>query len=55
MYQIVIADDETSIRNGIACLIDWKALDCEIAGSCSNGAQVLELVKNQDIQIVKED
>lgn len=47
MYQVVIADDEISIRNGIAFLIDWKALDCEIVGSCSNGIQVLDIVKKE--------
>lgn len=55
MYRIVIADDETSIRNGIEYLIDWKSMDCEIVAACKNGVQVLEVVRKEKIDIVISD
>ncbi|MDO4276483.1 MAG: response regulator [Eubacteriales bacterium] len=55
MYQVVIADDEKSIRNGIVCLVDWNALDCQVAGECSNGTQVLEILKDRRVDIVVSD
>lgn len=37
MYRVLIADDESIIREGIKCLFDWKALGYTIAGEAANG------------------
>ncbi|MDC7290785.1 response regulator [Blautia schinkii] len=55
MYRVIIADDEKSIRNGIVCLVDWKALDCDIVGECSNGIQVLDILNEKQVDIVVSD
>ena len=41
MYRVVIAEDETLIRQGIENLIPWNTLGCEIVCSSSNGADAL--------------
>ena len=37
MYQVLIADDESIIREGIKCLFDWESLGYTIAGEAANG------------------
>ena len=37
MYRVLIADDESIIREGIKCLFDWEALGYTIAGEAANG------------------
>ena len=36
MLKLIIADDERVIRETISNLIDWKSLDAELIGLCSN-------------------
>ena len=47
MYKVVVVEDETVVRRGIILTIDWKALDCVIAGEAANGeegAQIIERI-----------
>ena len=37
MYRVLIADDESIIREGIKCLFDWESLGYTIAGEAANG------------------
>ncbi len=41
METVFIADDEQVIREGLKCIIDWKAFDFEICGDASNGEDAL--------------
>ncbi len=47
METVFIADDEQVIREGLKCIIDWKAFDFEVCGEASNGedalAQIIKL------------
>ena len=42
MYQILIADDESIIREGIKCLFDWESLGFTICGVAVNGEQAYQ-------------
>lgn len=37
MYRLVIADDEETIRNGMAHSLPWQALGFEVVALCENG------------------
>ena len=55
MYRVVIAEDETLIRQGIENLIPWNSLGCEIVCSSSNGADALQFIQNNPVDIVVTD
>ncbi|MDI4644608.1 response regulator transcription factor [Cohnella hashimotonis] len=43
MYKVVLVDDEPSIREGLAELLDWESLGYRIAGSAASGKEALGL------------
>ena len=53
MYSILIVDDRTLIRKGLIKMIDWEALNAELAGEAENGNRAIEIIdeKNPDIVI----
>ena len=44
MYNLIIADDEASIRDGISKLIKLVFPDLNIQKICSNGKEVIEAI-----------
>lgn len=42
MYNVLIADDEAIIREGIKCLLDWEALGFTIVDEAANGEAAYE-------------
>ncbi|CAI6045628.1 response regulator transcription factor [Cohnella sp. JJ-181] len=54
MHKIVIVDDEPSIRQGLAELLDWASLGYRIAGSAASGKEALLLFEciRPDLMIV---
>lgn len=54
MLQVIIADDEKTIREGMARLIESFSLPLEVAGLAKDGKQTLQMVKeyHPDILIV---
>jgi len=54
MYNIVIVDDEPSIREGLAQLLDWESLGFTIAGAAASGKEALRLYADiqPDLMIV---
>lgn len=55
MLRIVIADDETSIREGLAKMIDRESDRFCIAGSFSNGQEVLDFSHTAKFDVVITD
>ena len=41
---VFIADDETVIRDGLKCILDWDALGFEICGEAGNGEDTLSAI-----------
>lgn len=54
MYRIVIADDESMIRQGLLSL-DWKANGMEIVGVAKNGIEAEEMIDSQVFDILLTD
>ena len=54
MYRIVIADDESMIRQGLLSL-DWKANGMEIVGVAKNGIEAEEFIDSQVFDILLTD
>ena len=42
MADILIIDDEKSIRTALGTLIDWQSLDCEVVYMARSGQDVLK-------------
>lgn len=56
-YQVLIADDEQIIREGLSFLIDWDMLDCAIAYRAKDGEETIDYLKSHPgmIDIVVTD
>ncbi|MCM1193519.1 MAG: response regulator transcription factor [Butyrivibrio sp.] len=47
MYHVLIADDESIIREGIKCLLDWESLGYTITDEAAGGEQALQKLLSQ--------
>lgn len=54
MYQIVIADDEQMIRQGLLSL-DWEANGMQIVGVAKNGIEAEEIIDSKIFDILLTD
>ena len=55
MLSVMIVDDESVIRKGIACLIDWPALGCEVVCQAANGREAHRYLEGDAVDIVVSD
>lgn len=55
MHNVVIADDEHIIRNGMKKYIPWKDEGFNLVGTAANGQIALELIKNNKVDILITD
>lgn len=55
MYRLVIADDEITIRSGLARMIDWKAIGFEIEASLEDGKDAIAYVENHEVDVIFTD
>lgn len=55
MYNLIIVDDETEIRNGLRHKMDWTSLGFQIVGEASNGREAIELLEQGDIHLMITD
>jgi two-component system response regulator YesN len=55
MYKVLIVDDESAIRKGLASCIGWTAIGCEVINCASNGKQALEVIEKSQPDIVISD
>lgn len=44
MFKVIIADDETLIREGLRDFVDWKSFGMDVVALAENGAQAIELI-----------
>jgi two-component system, response regulator YesN len=52
MYNLVIADDEYEIRNGLVNFFPWGDLGFEVIGQASNGKEALELISEGNADVL---
>ena len=55
VFTIIVADDETELREAICSLIDWKAAGFELAGSADNGLEALQLAEKLQPDLLLTD
>lgn len=55
MYRVLIADDETIIRNGLKRIVNWEELGFTIAGEAKNGEIALAFLCNENPDIALLD
>ena len=55
MKTVLIADDEQNIREGLKCIIDWKALGFEIRREAANGEEALQFILKENPSLVLLD
>lgn len=55
MYRMVIAEDETIIREGLAMMVDWEKLGFEIVACFEDGVEVIEYARENEIDVVLTD
>ncbi|MDO4270267.1 MAG: response regulator [Eubacteriales bacterium] len=55
MYQVIVADDEQIIREGLCRAIPWEKLGLSLAGQAANGAEAWALIRQHRPEIVLTD
>lgn len=55
MFQVLIVDDEASVRTYAELFLDWPSIDCEIAGTAANGQEALDFIRTHPVDIVLTD
>ncbi|ANS74774.1 AraC family transcriptional regulator [Paenibacillus yonginensis] len=54
-YRVLIADDETIIREGIRDSVDWESLGMEVAAEAEDGEEAYERALELNVQMVLVD
>lgn len=55
MYSLVIADDESLIREALTKTVDWNSLGVSVDGTFSNGKEIVEYLENHRPDIIISD
>ena len=55
MYHVLIADDESIIREGIKQLLDWSSLGYTITDEAAGGEQALQKLLSKSPEVVLMD
>jgi two-component system, response regulator YesN len=55
IYRVLVVDDEPEIRQGLRLKVDWEGLGLQVAGEAANGAEALDWLANEPIDIVITD
>lgn len=55
MWRAIIVDDEPIIRFGIKASLDWSREGIELAGDCANGAEALQLIEEEPVDLLITD
>lgn len=54
-FKVLLLDDEPGALEGMQLWIDWEGLGYEICGSCSNGAEGLQMIRQLQPDVVLTD
>ncbi len=52
MYNLLIADDEKNIREGLSRFIDWDALGFKVVMKCEDGEDVIDYINAMSVDVV---
>lgn len=54
-FKLLIVDDESTMRKGIAEFMNWNSIDCEVAGTASDGLEAIAFLKQYEADIIITD
>lgn len=55
MYNLIVADDEKIVLDGIVNIIPWRDVGIEVVGKASNGRELLKEAKEKEPDIILTD
>lgn len=55
MINVILADDEPIIRNGMIHIVDWEALGYHLAEVAKDGMEALDYIERSNIQVLVSD
>ncbi|MCD1261162.1 response regulator [Paenibacillus athensensis] len=55
MLNLLIVEDERTVREGLLTMIDWSALGIHIYGQAENGLEALRLLESGDVDLLLTD
>lgn len=55
IFKLLIVDDEATMRKGIASFMNWEAIDCEVAGTASDGLEAIKFLGKNQTDIIITD
>lgn len=55
IFKLLVVDDEATMRKGIANFINWPSIDCEVAGTASDGVEAMDFLASNPVDIVITD
>lgn len=55
MYKVVIVDDEPIIAEGLARVVDWQSLGCEVMGTAFDAKDGADLIREHEPHILLTD
>lgn len=55
IFKLLVVDDEAIMRKGISNFMNWESIDCEVAGTASDGLEAIEFIKMNTVDIVITD
>lgn len=55
MYQLVVVDDEYTIRAGMCNYIDWEAMGFQVAADFEDGKETIEYLKSHKVDVILTD
>ena len=55
MYRVVLVDDERIILDGLTRAVPWSQMNCEVAGTASNGVEGLKLIREVNPDMLLTD
>ena len=55
MYRVLFADDESNIRRGIKCLLNWESMGFSTDYEAENGQEALDIIKKYQPDLILLD
>ena len=55
MYNLIIVDDETLIRNSLVKTVDWESLGVHMAAALNDGEEAVRYMKEHPVDLVLSD
>ncbi len=54
-FKLLIVDDESTMRKGIAEFMNWDSINCEVAGTASDGLEAIAFLEKKEADIIITD